>query len=544
MRRFRTNPYSADYIVIFAIVFLGLVVRLYYAWQPLPILIEQGMSDDAFYYLNIARNVVLGKGVSFDGIFPTNGFHPLYLAMLIPLYLVFPTINVPERVLAHNLEFNAQLGLSILMIFNATTAFPLYALLKRSISQAAGFIGVVIWLFNPWVLVISLAGVETATYVFLVALISFLYIKYRLEEHLQVHYKKLFIIGLLWGLTVLARSDGVFLLIAILLDMFINKDKALQIVVPLATCGIILAPWLLWNYLTFGTITQVSGLAVFLHTHFDLNHSWGEMITTLIQSTGRMLVVSATLMYQSFFLLALLLIVRVVPRYRGKTERLEKIGLLSFLIFYAILIFGFYGWYLLRKQFWYFMPLIFVVSVFSGVFHEAFIRSLKTCNRKQKNIFTGLVTGVLLVTSGIGWWFWQSRDYVIYPAEQNGYILAQWINKETESEARIGSWNSGILGYLSGRTVINLDGVVNNNLYRYAVDKRVSFYDLGGMWDYIESMGINYITDYENILTPAIISLAFDADYERRLELVYQFPSVQGKDVYPVMIFRVIKASQ
>jgi hypothetical protein len=116
MRRWWTRFYTPDYLIILAIVLLGLAMRFYYAWQPLPTLIEQGMSDDAFYYLNITRNVVLGKGVSFDGIAPTNGFHPLYLGMLIPLFSMFPTAGVPERVLVYNLELNAQLGLSILML--------------------------------------------------------------------------------------------------------------------------------------------------------------------------------------------------------------------------------------------------------------------------------------------------------------------------------------------------------------------------------------------------------------------------------------------
>jgi hypothetical protein len=544
MRQSWARSYTSGYMVILVIVLLGLIMRFYYAWQPLPVLIEQGMSDDAFYYLNIARNVVLGKGVSFDGITPTNGFHPLYLGMLIPLFTIFPTVGVPEKVLTHNLELNAQLGLSILMLFNAATAFPLYALLKRSISQAAGVIGVVIWLFNPWVLVITLAGVETAPYIFFVALNSFLYIKYRAEYHSQVPYIKLFILGLLCGLTVLARSDGIFLFIAIILDMLINRNKTWQIILLLVTCGIVLAPWLLWNYLTFGTFTQVSGLAVFQHTHFGMNPSSGEMITILIQSTSRMLLVCTILIYQSFFLLALLLIMRVLPRYRGKYERLEKIGSLRFLLFYAFLIFSFYAWYLLRKQFWYFMPLILVASVFSGVMHEAFIRSLRIGNRNQKNILTGMVAGVLLVTFSIGWWVWQSKVYVIYPAEKNGYILAQWIYHETEPEARIGSWNSGILGYLSGRTVINLDGVVNNNLYRYVVEKGVSFYDLAGLWDYVESMNIKYITDYEDILTSTIIPLTHEASIERRVELVYQFPSVQNKGEYPVRVYRLIKTSQ
>ena len=41
--------------------------------------------DDAFYYLRIAANVASGRGLTFDGAAPTNGFHPLYLFMLVPI---------------------------------------------------------------------------------------------------------------------------------------------------------------------------------------------------------------------------------------------------------------------------------------------------------------------------------------------------------------------------------------------------------------------------------------------------------------------------
>ena len=41
--------------------------------------------DDAFYYLRIAQNLVGGRGLTFDGAAPTNGFQPLYLLMVVPV---------------------------------------------------------------------------------------------------------------------------------------------------------------------------------------------------------------------------------------------------------------------------------------------------------------------------------------------------------------------------------------------------------------------------------------------------------------------------
>ena len=44
--------------------------------------------DDAYYYFRIAQNIALGRGSTWDGIHSTNGYHPLWLLMLIPLYFI------------------------------------------------------------------------------------------------------------------------------------------------------------------------------------------------------------------------------------------------------------------------------------------------------------------------------------------------------------------------------------------------------------------------------------------------------------------------
>jgi hypothetical protein len=49
-------------------------------------LLAHGIPDDAFYYLKIAQNFARGAGSSFDGINPTNGYHPLWFLTLAGLY--------------------------------------------------------------------------------------------------------------------------------------------------------------------------------------------------------------------------------------------------------------------------------------------------------------------------------------------------------------------------------------------------------------------------------------------------------------------------
>jgi hypothetical protein len=42
--------------------------------------------DDAFYYFGVARHIAEGAGSTFNGIDPTNGYHPLWLLTLVPVF--------------------------------------------------------------------------------------------------------------------------------------------------------------------------------------------------------------------------------------------------------------------------------------------------------------------------------------------------------------------------------------------------------------------------------------------------------------------------
>ncbi len=42
--------------------------------------------DDGYYYLQIAWHISEGHGTTFDGINFTNGYYPLWLLLLVPLF--------------------------------------------------------------------------------------------------------------------------------------------------------------------------------------------------------------------------------------------------------------------------------------------------------------------------------------------------------------------------------------------------------------------------------------------------------------------------
>ena len=74
--------------------------------------------DDGYYYLEIARNIAGGNGFTFDGLNPTNGFHPLWQIMLVPIFLM-----TESRALA------AQAVTMLQTLLFAASGFMLYRIL-------------------------------------------------------------------------------------------------------------------------------------------------------------------------------------------------------------------------------------------------------------------------------------------------------------------------------------------------------------------------------------------------------------------------------
>ncbi len=97
--------------------------------------------DDAYYYFKVAQNITAGLGSTFDGINPTNGYHPLWLLVCIPIFL-----------LAH---FDLILPLRLLLLvqggLSAATALLIYRLVKGTISQPLGILAATWWAFNLYI---------------------------------------------------------------------------------------------------------------------------------------------------------------------------------------------------------------------------------------------------------------------------------------------------------------------------------------------------------------------------------------------------------
>src|SRR5262245_33226003 len=82
------------------------------------------LAPDSFYYNTVARNIALHGRVSYDGLMPTNGFHPLWQITLAALYFVLHALRLPESAfLIGSVLLGAMLvAASVLILGHAMTA--------------------------------------------------------------------------------------------------------------------------------------------------------------------------------------------------------------------------------------------------------------------------------------------------------------------------------------------------------------------------------------------------------------------------------------
>ena len=158
--------------------------------------------DDAYYYFKVAQNISEGHGSTFDGINRTNGYHPLWMLICVPIFaLARFDLILPLRVLLLVMS-----GLSV------ATAILLYRLIGRVFAPAIGAITALFWVFSFDVLTIVYQhGLETGIAAFFIVLL--IYKLYEFDKSWRTHAvskNQILTLGTLATLTMFSRLDLVF----------------------------------------------------------------------------------------------------------------------------------------------------------------------------------------------------------------------------------------------------------------------------------------------------------------------------------------------
>lgn len=469
---------SEERTLFWLVVICGLAYRLIFIWSGR----AEGslIADDAYYYFTIAHNIASGFGPTFDRLAPNNGFHPLWLLLLMPIFKIFGT----------SLWLPVRLALSLSAVFDIISGFVIYNILYDSTMRSAALIAASIWLLSPFTLLIGLRGMEVSLAVVIILLLLW-YLNRAIGGAASLSIKSSIIAGFLLGLAGLARTDNLLILgLTVVALVFIMRRKdgvlkpAFWLSVTAATSLLITMPWFLWNYRNFGSIMQVSG-----QVKFYLVGKWGSFFGTWHTFAGAIRSLSYTVLapivFPSKFLsgeefrspqisiaviIGMLVIIIGTAYYTTKGIRQNMIDgsskiIVMFSSLYLVIHIIVYGFILRFYAVWYALPFYAFLAILLGFSIPLFLEGLGRLKTLKISAILFLIAfGISIHLLFLARNNHQSRG----PETFYGRTLSA-IAKKYPHGAIIGAFNAGALGYIAPKygnlRVTNLDCLVNNRAF-------------------------------------------------------------------------------
>ncbi|MEZ4590825.1 MAG: hypothetical protein R3D55_06740 [Chloroflexota bacterium] len=185
---------------------------------------------------------------------------------------------------------------------------------------------------------------------------------------------------------------------------------------------------------------------------------------------------------------------------KSKTHELAERKLLFMLTSAGICIAGYTLFYSRNGdvQPWYTANLILPVLMIIFAISDYMTAALQ---HKAKFVFATLF--LLALIFNITRLYPLSTDKAPWPHQEFMFEAGTYL-AENQFNCKIGAWNAGIIGYFEGGNVVNLDGLVNNDIYSYATANNLPAY--------ISEKNICYIVDFENMI--AIHDLRIRGGYD------------------------------
>lgn len=477
----------------------GLLARLviiWTGWTEGPII-----ADDAFYYFKIASNIANGAGPTFDGLAPTNGYHPLWLWTLVPLF----------KAAGDSLWLPVRLALMMAALCGLGTGWLILAIIRALGAGRGDRLAALFWFLSPFTLLLGLRGMEASLSALLVVAVFWRIAVLARSSH-EPRLGDAAVTGVLLGLAGLARLDNLIVLGLALAVFAVGLARSTAtlpgrvvrrwLTVVAAVALVVVLPWLIWNQMTFGSPVPVSGQ---VKTHFGIYgtlatdwHSVKGVARTLTNATVAPLfhaarfasleefssarfTLAATLGLVAAVLVPLLRRRRILrDRYRATRGGAVLWAILAFMAGHVVLMSmvwrAYVNWYALPSLALYAVVLGVVVAPGDAVsgsrpwlFRLSLASAVVFCVVLYGRFFAGIELGPAL-------------------RERQHRLRFETLAAAYPDGVRAGAFNAGMLGYVAPRfgdiTVINLDCRVNNVAFAAAHQGRLSQYIL----DHVEVM--------------------------------------------------------
>jgi hypothetical protein len=466
---------------------VGLAARVGLALRPLAILDGLTLPDDAYLSLTIARNVGRGLGPLYGDAF-TNGFQPLYVFLMAPVYALFP----------ENVEGNVHVALVLLAVCDALMATALCALARRITGrEVAPLVVAAAWCLNAYVVRITLGGLETS----LAALFAVLALLALHRARSGPGLGPVFATGLLAGIAIVARIDNAFLAAAAAASVAFPagagvRARALagarRVALLSAGVAIPVLPWLAYSFAYTGDFYPISGRAIRLTATAvsPLSRDVVQWHLLMLDIAGRTLRdnFGALLAIVAFFAVAA---TRFAADRGGRAGFLELARALSgaapawlyavpLVLAYPLHVYA--VWFFAR----YFFPAVIPLLLSLGLLVDFLVREVPS-ERTRTVAALGFAAALLVFTG-------TRRELrtlaTTRDTKAQGYMnLGLWAARTLPRGTAIGSAQTGALSYFApSLRVVNLDGVVNRACFEALLKKK--------NLDYVLETGIEYVVGW------------------------------------------------
>lgn len=518
--------FSFEHVIIGIV----LIAHLYVFFAPANNLMSWYTTDDAFYYFKTAQNFGEGRGITFDGFGRTNGFHPLWFILCVPVFLLA------------RLDLVLPLRLVVLVsaALNAGTAILIYRTLKRVTSKYAAMVAALLWILTIEIhSVTTTLGMESGVNVFTLALLVYLVVDIEIKRGAgNVTTRDIFWAGVAATLAMMARLDNGFVSAAMGLWLAFRlwntrlvgctgspwKNRWLVMWNYFAPMAITLGVYMLGNQLYFGTPLPVSG---------TIKRWWGTLPNTVygypvdsflgylgnwvtpIQDLGPWSLITniphvaarllegifnfegdeqALKFIHRYFVLGISLILAAAlgAMIKARWGLIKKnplvLALIPFFIGCAFQISSYKATGYVETLRWYWVSEMLWTILAAGVLIGLFISLLEQAKVRDGvfRLATGLIGLALLAQFGS--YITGLISYQVTPGEEEAYLNGvRALETYTEPGAIIGSTGGGVGAYfIKDRTIVNLDGLINSYEYFHML-RRVKaplYYDRIGL-DYV-----------------------------------------------------------
>jgi hypothetical protein len=510
-----------------------LLIHLYVAFAPANSLMNWYTTDDAFYYFKTAQNIGLGNGITFDGIGRTNGFHPLWMMICVPVFLL---ANL-------NLMLPLRMVVVLAGLMNSATVILIWRIFQRNGAAFAGVMAALYWAFSVQVHTITVTlGMESTVNALTVTLLIYLASNIdqkKADGALQI--KDFISLGIAAIFTFLSRIDNGFVVAAVLLwvlgkhwnSLAVSGETARQTWLRrlnIALCigmpvGVTLLVYLGFNQLYFGTSMPVSGQVkrwwgtlpntvygfpvdnfwVYL-THLitpqvnigpwslatEVPHSIARVIETIIKIQANEKGVHRILVLIISLLITVVGGLLVRFNWNRTKNLVNHMYIIPFFIGCMAQITSYKSTTYIETLNWYWVGEMVLIVLAGGIVLDGLIQWLqnKNINLRVLNA-SGVVAGLLLFLPFLSY-IYNFVPYQVDPQYNEAYLGgAHALEAYTEPGSVIGTTGGGIVAYfIQDRKIINLDGLINSNDYFQRMRR-------GKTTEYFDQIGLDYV--YGNI---------------------------------------------